>query len=138
LASANIPNPETGAGDVALVFSFMKMLDPGSVVRESEFALAQNTGGLLTRLQNTLTKAERGEFMTPTQRKEMVALAKQFMDAAQAQADRVQADLMIPVENYNLTPENVFGTAGQPTEQPTPTPPTDALSGAQSLMEAFR
>lgn len=132
LASANIPNPETGAGDVALVFSFMKMLDPGSVVRESEFALAQNTGGLLTRLQNTLTKAERGEFMTPTQRREMVALAKQFMDAAQAQADRVQADLMIPVRNNNLSAENVFGTAGQEATQPGPTPDqeADAFFGA--------
>jgi len=138
LAASTVPNPETGAGDVALVFSFMKMLDPGSVVRESEFALAQNTGGLLTRLQNTLTKAERGEFMSPTQRKEMVALAKQFMDAAQAQADRVKADLTIPIGNYGLSAENVFGVAGQPTEPETPTPPPDVLTGAQSLMEAFR
>lgn len=31
----------TAAGDLALIFNFMKVLDPGSVVRESEFATAE-------------------------------------------------------------------------------------------------
>ena len=35
----------TGAGDVAAIFAFMKTLDPNSVVRESEFEVAEGTGG---------------------------------------------------------------------------------------------
>jgi|GEM_PF-6401009 len=115
LDSANVPNAETGAGDVALVFSFMKMLDPGSVVRESEFALAKDTAGLLQRLQNALVKAEKGEFMSPTQRNEMVALAGKYMDAALEEEARVRGDLMGPVNAYGLSPENVFGTIAAPT-----------------------
>jgi hypothetical protein len=34
----------TGMDDIAIVFSFMKLLDPGSVVRESEFETAANAG----------------------------------------------------------------------------------------------
>ncbi len=38
IASAKDPSP---AGDLAMIFNFMKVLDPGSVVRESEFATAE-------------------------------------------------------------------------------------------------
>lgn len=41
--TTSIQNP-SAAGDLALIFNFMKMLDPGSVVRESEFAQAASTG----------------------------------------------------------------------------------------------
>ena len=37
---------DTAAGDLSLIFGYMKMLDPGSVVREGEFATAQNAGGI--------------------------------------------------------------------------------------------
>lgn len=36
----------TGASDMSLIFSFMKMLDPGSTVREGEYANAQNTASV--------------------------------------------------------------------------------------------
>jgi hypothetical protein len=36
----------TGAGDLSLVFSYMKMLDPGSTVREGEFKTASQIAGL--------------------------------------------------------------------------------------------
>ena len=35
---------DNGPGDIALLVGYMKMLDPGSVVREGEFATAQNSG----------------------------------------------------------------------------------------------
>tara|TARA_Y100000004_G_scaffold39382_1_gene42362 strand:- start:4059 stop:5660 length:1602 start_codon:yes stop_codon:yes gene_type:complete len=37
------------AGDIAVVFTFMKMLDPTSTVNKGELALAQNTGNLFQR-----------------------------------------------------------------------------------------
>ena len=42
----------TAASDIALIFNFMKMLDPGSVVREGEFATAQNAAGVPERVVN--------------------------------------------------------------------------------------
>lgn len=43
-ASAQDPSP---AGDLAMIFNFMKVLDPGSVVRESEFATAAQASAWL-------------------------------------------------------------------------------------------
>jgi len=54
------------AGDLAMIFNFMKMLDPGSVVRESEFANAARTGSLPDQFQNLVDKALTGEFIGAT------------------------------------------------------------------------
>ncbi len=107
----------TGAGDVALVFAFMKMLDPGSVVRESEFAMAQDTSGMFGRLEALLPKLRAGEFLTEGQRENFVGLAGKYMDSYGSMEKRHRADLMIPVKNYKLNPGNVFGT--QEHSQPT-------------------
>ena len=111
----------TGPGDVALITGFMKMLDPGSVVRETEFATARDTAGLYERLQNNLNKARSGQFLQTTQRKEFVALAKQYYEAAQKKADKDKQALNAVVKNYKLNPENVFG--------PETTAPTSEVAG---------
>ena len=100
---------KTGPGDIALITGFMKMLDPGSVVRETEFATARDTAGLYTRLENSLKKAETGQFLQPGQRKEFVDLAKQYLDSANKKAGEDKKDLGVVVKNYKLNPENVFG-----------------------------
>jgi hypothetical protein len=60
IASAEDPS---AAGDVAVVFNYMKMLDPGSVVRESEFALAASTGSLDEAIKNKFGKIATGEIL---------------------------------------------------------------------------
>jgi len=98
-----------GPGDIALITGFMKMLDPGSVVRETEFATARDTAGMFTQLQNKLEKAQNGQLLTPTQRKEYVALAQKYLDSAQKKADEDKKALGVVVKNYRLNPDNVFG-----------------------------
>jgi hypothetical protein len=62
-----------GPGDLALVFSFMKMLDPGSVVRESEFSAAQNTAGLFQKLLVAAENIKKGDLLSDDQRKEFLS-----------------------------------------------------------------
>jgi hypothetical protein len=100
---------KTGPGDIALITGFMKMLDPGSVVRETEFATARDTAGLYTKLENTLKKAESGQFLQANQRNEFVNLAKQYLDSAQKKAGEDKKSLGVVVKNYSLNPDNVFG-----------------------------
>jgi hypothetical protein len=107
-------NAKSGPGDIALITGFMKMLDPGSVVRETEFATARDTAGLYTRLENSLKKAESGQFLQPFQRQEFVNLAKQYYESAQKKAEQEKKDLGIVVKNYKLNPENVFGAEAAP------------------------
>jgi hypothetical protein len=113
---------KTGAGDVALVFGFMRMLDPDSVVRETEFATAQDTAGLVNKLKALGTKVENGQFLSQQQRGEFAALAKKYMDAALNHEKRVREDLSITVKNYGLNPANVFGV-GSPNTPPAQTEP---------------
>lgn len=124
-ASANSAN---GPGDIALITGFMKMLDPGSVVRETEFATARDTAGLFTQLQNRLEKAQNGQLLSPQQRKEYVALSQKYLDSAQKKADQEKKDLGIVVKNYKLNPENVFGAEQAPPQAL----PTSATIGGKT------
>ena len=121
-ASASSAN---GPGDIALITGFMKMLDPGSVVRETEFATARDTAGLFTQLQNRLEKAQNGQLLSPKQRQEYVALSQKYLDSAQKKANQEKKDLGIVVKNYRLNPENVFGAE----QAPPPPLPTSATVG---------
>lgn len=116
----------TGAGDIALVTSFMKMLDPGSVVRETEFATARDTVGLLDKLANQAQQIETGKFLSPTQRQEFVGLANKYLAAAEQEGLAARKSIEALVNNYDLNPENVFGPPPEstpPTEPPVPTTP---------------
>jgi hypothetical protein len=100
---------QSGAGDIALVTSFMKMLDPGSVVRETEFATAANAGGLLAKLSGIAKKVEDGQFLSEQQRADFKRLAGEYLNAAKTQEQGVQQSFNLIVENYGLDPVNVFG-----------------------------
>ena len=62
----------SGQGDIAMVYAYMKMLDPTSVVREGEYATAENTGGVPEKLMNTYNKILSGTRLTPSMREQFV------------------------------------------------------------------
>lgn len=77
-ASAQNPTP---AGDLSLIFNYMKMLDPGSVVREAEFATAANAAPLLTRVGLDAEKLKgvwEGQRLTPEQRADFLNRSDQL------------------------------------------------------------
>ena len=116
---------KTGPGDIALITGFMKMLDPGSVVRETEFATARDTAGLFDRLTNQAQKLQSGQLfaLDSKQRQEYVTLAKQYLESAQKKAGDDKKALGIVVKNYKLNPENVFG------QEPPPLPTSATVGG---------
>ena len=99
----------SGAGDLALVTGFMKMLDPDSVVRETEFANARETSGLLDSLRATAKKLENGQFLSPQQRKDFAGLAAKYMEAASKYEKEIRSDLEVIVQNRGLNADEVFG-----------------------------
>lgn len=64
-AASRINTPQS---DMAMLFAFMKMLDPTSVVRESEYATAENARGIPESVRNVYNKALKGNFLTAQQR----------------------------------------------------------------------
>lgn len=86
MASAQDPS---GAGDLALIFNYMKVLDPGSTVREGEFASAENSAGVSQRLRGLYNKIVRGERLSDPQRKDFVNRAQRlFNSAVETQQER--------------------------------------------------
>jgi len=66
------PNGHHAAGDLALVFNYMKMLDPGSVVREGEFATAAKAAGLGETMIAAMKKVDNGDILTASMRQDFV------------------------------------------------------------------
>ncbi len=70
---------DSGQGDIAMVYAYMKMLDPTSVVREGEYATAENTSGVPEKIMNMYNKVLTGTRLTP-------AMRGQFVTAGEALA----------------------------------------------------
>lgn len=67
---------DSAAGDLSLVFAYMKILDPGSTVREGEQATAQNARGVPETVRNLWNQWQTGQRLTPQQRADFKAEAR--------------------------------------------------------------
>jgi hypothetical protein len=79
LASAEDPS---AAGDLALIFNYMKLLDPGSTVREGEFATAQNAAGVPARARALYNQVVDGTRLADGQRLDFVERAVKLYEEA--------------------------------------------------------
>lgn len=68
------PNP-TAQDDIAIIFNYMKLLDPSSVVREGEFATAQNAAGIPDNIRNAYNRAQDGTRLNKQQRENLLKTA---------------------------------------------------------------
>jgi hypothetical protein len=104
---------EEAAADLALVFNFMKMQDPGSTVNTGEFANAQNAAGVPDRLRNAYNNLVTGGRLNPTQRKAFKGQAENLYKVAGQQETTVRTGIERIAKGYGLKTENIFYT---PTE----------------------
>lgn len=84
---------DSGAGDLAIVFAFMKALDPDSAVREAEYDNAAATGAPTQRMMALVSKWWTGEKLTPKQRAEFIRAAEQSQVGHKAAADKTLGTL---------------------------------------------
>ena len=85
----NSAQDASAAGDLALIFNYMKLLDPGSVVRESEFATAQNAAGVPERLRSQYNRVLSGERLSDNQRGDFVDRSHRLYEGAQTDYNAV-------------------------------------------------
>lgn len=99
-------NP-SAAGDLSLIFNFMKILDPGSTVREGEFATAQNSAGIPARVRAQYNQVVNGQRLADTQRNDFVVTANRMF---QGQLDRqveLEDSFRDLATRQNMDPDNV-------------------------------
>jgi hypothetical protein len=108
VANATTPNP-TGASDIALVFNFMKMLDPTSVVRESEYRAAENASPLLLQLgqqYNKLFRKEAEKLPESTRKMFLQAATETYLPYVEAQKS-LEEGFSQEATQFGLSPKNV-------------------------------
>jgi hypothetical protein len=98
----------TGASDIALVYNFMKMLDPTSVVREGEYATAQNSGGVSAQVLSVYNSIVSGQKLTTTQRQNMISQAKVEYGQALAKEKTVRDGITRIATAKGFDPDNLF------------------------------
>lgn len=97
----------SAAGDLALIFNYMKILDPGSTVREGEFANAQNSAGVPDRVRAFYNNTMRGERLTEGQRADFMGQAGALYNTQKESQDALEGTFRGLAERSGLRPENV-------------------------------
>lgn len=100
---------ENPIGDVAAATKIMKLLDPGSVVRESELGISMAAAGKMDRLQNYVTNWTQGTKLTPTQRQDFQNLANELYAAAGQTYNMKRNEYVDFGSKYNLDANKALG-----------------------------
>lgn len=109
VSSAKDPS---GAGDLALIFNYMKVLDPGSTVREGEFATAQNSGGIEGKIRSLYNSVVDGKRLGHTQRADFVDRAGRLYSGAQQLHQTLDGRYQKLADNYGVNADNILYDPG--------------------------
>ena len=97
----------SAAATLASATAFMKMLDPGSVVRESELAMAMKTNGALDRLGNYINVIQLGQVLTDQQKTDFKRLVDSYSKAAEEAHKNTNKKYKQIAIDYGLEPSRV-------------------------------
>ena len=121
---ASMGNPMS---DVALVFNYMKVLDPESVVKADEQAQVSNAAGVPERVRNLWNSVFSGVRLSEKQRQEVLAAAGAYAETAEAHISGATRSYNDRAKRRGLSTLQVTGTPDD--DMPT-TPAPRARGGA--------
>ena len=126
--------PDTGAGDIGLIYSVGKVLDPNSVVREGELALALKSDGLLAQvIGTTRLNLGKGGRLPPETRQRLLDMLNERVMAYRQAYDRDFQQYGQYAQEMGLDPTAVTGRHATTAYVETPKPPQ---GGKQAPAEA--
>lgn len=105
---SQIIDPETAdpQEDIALIFSFMKVLDPNSVVREGEFDTAKKYTSTLDGLGVKLDQVMKGSLLSVTQRKNIRDAIEKRFGLSRKNYDQVVSEFSRQAQSKKVDPED--------------------------------
>jgi hypothetical protein len=101
--------------------------DPGSVVREGEFANAQNAAGIPDRIRNAYNKAANGQMLNPNQRVQFTQGASNVYTARRGRYDQLAQEYQGYAGEVGLDGERLI--------QPRPAPPPPPTAPARQTQQ---
>ena len=99
--------PQTAAGDMRLIFSYMKLQDPASSVREGEYANAQNAAGIPEQILNLYNKAKDGKILTAGQRADFYTQADSMANGYLESQLQLESEYSELAKRNNIDPRDV-------------------------------
>lgn len=103
-----IGTSDTPAGDQALIYNFMKMLDPNSAVLPGEYATAQNAGSVPTRVWTAYNKVKDGDILVPETREYYKEEARKILQVSEKGEKEVRRGITRIAKGAGLNIENIF------------------------------
>jgi len=135
--------------DQAAIFSWMKILDPGSTVREGEYATVENARSAPEKVKGLYNKVLAGTILTPEQRTELLAASEDVVDGQlinvapiikqfteQERAGGHDAGSVVPIEHQEMIREFEEREAAKVKQQPQATAAAPAAGAATAAAPA--
>lgn len=107
-ASIGAQKEPSPADDIALIFGYMKTIDPTSVVRETEFATAQNAAGVPDRIRNMWNSVKSGNRLNGEQRQEFISSAESQYRAYEKKAKELAGGYRKLATDQGLDPSRII------------------------------
>jgi hypothetical protein len=109
--SSTNPSP---AGDLSLIFNYMKMLDPGSTVREGEFANAAASGSYGARFQAAAQKIVTGQRLDDSMRSDFMGRARELYQGQMARHKQRETEYQKLGSSYGADPSRITPNLATP------------------------
>lgn len=104
----NVYENPSPAGDLSMIFNFMKLIDPPSTVREGEQASAQNTAGVPERIRGLYNRVLAGTRLVPEQRDDFFTQAGTLYRAQIERQKEVDKTFTELARVRGIAPERIF------------------------------
>ncbi len=98
-----------GVSDEAILVMYQKALDPGSVVREGEFARTAEGQALLSRVDTIMQSYMKGNRMTPELRNQVVGTMRALRDGNRVQLQKILVPYEREIRDYQLDRGIILG-----------------------------
>jgi len=99
-------NP-SGAGDISLIYGYMKILDPNSTVMQGEQATAQNAGSVPEAIRAKYNSIIAGDKLDPNVRADFLNQARLIVESQRTMANDVRDRYSELAQAYGLKPEQI-------------------------------
>jgi hypothetical protein len=119
----------SGVADQALITLFNRVLDPGSVVRESEFTTTANGGGLMNKVDTMMAQFKDGQRLTPAMRQAILDTARAIRRGNRAYLEQYRKPYEEAIKVNGLDRNQIFGTPDVQEAPPAQTGPSVKKQG---------
>lgn len=123
---------DSAVGDLSMIVSFMKMIDPGSVVREGEVDTVKRTTGVPGYVANLYDAVLKGSKLNPEQRQQIQSQAEALYSESTSKMTGYDEAFSRLAESYGIDPSRVVMRFTSPATL-FDTPATGAAAGAKPM-----